>query len=261
LTTLLEVAYTMHRGTPPAQQDALLVAGQVFQARSLTPKSATLEGDALFAIADGVAVSPGAGRASRTVVEALPGVLADYPDAGTDGMLGTRHVRLVQQRLCSELTQGAVRYGASSTLVAVHLRGNHAAIVNVGDSRAYLVRGAHVTQLSRDHTQLQAMRDAGELDERIEYASIYNALSDCLVADPEADVFDVHRTTLSLEPGDLFVLCSDGIHDTLGEPAWCELLAHHAVPAQLVQAARRAVLERHAPDNFTLFAVRFAGWG
>ena len=261
MTNLIEVAYTMHRGTPPVQQDALLVAGHVFQARNLLSKSTTLEGDALFAIADGVAASPGAGRASRTVAEVLPGVLADFPDAGTDGMLGTRHVRLVQQRLCSPVTQGTVRYGASSTLVAVHVCGNRAAIVNVGDSRAYLVRDAEVTQLTRDHTQLQAMRDAGELDERIEYASIYNALSDCLVADPEADVFDVHHTTLALEPGDLFALCSDGIHDTLGESAWRELLARHADPSQLAQATRRTALERGAPDNFTLIALRFAGRG
>lgn len=255
---MLELAYTMHRGAPSAQQDALLVADHVYQSVNLLPRVVRHESSALVAIADGVAASPGAARASRRAVEVLAATLAQLPDATADGMIGKSHVRRVQEHLCDAMARGAVSYGASTTLVAAHVHNGRVAVINVGNSRVYLVRNTQVTQISRDHTQLQALRDAGELDANIEYASLYNALTDCLVADPEASDFEIHRATLALEPGDLIVLCSDGIQDTLGETGWRELLMNHAEPLQLVKATRSAVLHCRAPDNFTLLAMRIA---
>ena len=89
--------------------------------------------------------------------------------------------------------------------------------------------------------------------------SIYDALSDCLIADPEETGFAIHCESLELQDGDLLILCSDGVHDVLGDAAWRALIAEHATPQALVQQTRQRVLAAGAPDNFSIIAVRFEG--
>jgi len=80
--------------------------------------------------------------------------------------------------------------------VAVHVKDGHAVVLNVGDSRAYLRAPAgSVRQLRRDHSELQRLRDSGEVDADTSDASFYDALSDCLVADPQESDFAIHRAT------------------------------------------------------------------
>ena len=254
---MLQVAWTMHRGICRQQQDAMLVAGQVRQSRNLLPTTGSAASDLLLAVGDGVASTPSAGRASRCVLSALSGLLARQPGLAPDGLLSGRHVRLAQQALCAARDRGEMPFGAATTLVAAHIRGAHAAIINVGDSRAYLARSdGRVRQLSHDHTELQRLRDAGELDDGVEYASVYGFLSDCLAADPDDDGFALHRDVVALEPGDRIALCSDGVHDALGEASWRALLAEAMTPAELVPTARAAVLRRGAPDNFYLIVAQ-----
>lgn len=129
--------------------------------------------------------------------------------------------------------------------------------MNVGDSRAYR-RSAEgeVTQISRDHTELNRLRESGLADAGVDYASIYDALSDCLIADPEESRFSIHAEVLQLHFGDLLILCSDGVHDVLGDSAWRSLMAAHSMPETLVRTTREHVLAAKAPDNFTVIAVR-----
>ena len=113
-----------------------------------------------------------------------------------------------------------------------------------------------VAQISRDHTELNRLRESGIAETGVEYGSIYDALSDCLIADPEETGFAIHCEPLELQDGDLLILCSDGVHDVLGDVAWCALIAEHATPQTLVQQTRQHVLAAGAPDNFSIIAVR-----
>lgn len=191
----IRVAMTMNRGRNPDQQDAMWVGGQVHQHADLPTRGFECDADALFAIADGVAASPTPARASLLAVKALAREMKLHADDWSfDGLIGTRHVRAAQNALCEALAARRLLCGASTTLVAVHLRGGRLAVVNSGDSRAYLIRANSETlRLSKDHTELQLLIDSGDAKMGVEYASIYDALSDCLVADPEAESFAVHR--------------------------------------------------------------------
>lgn len=254
----LRIAATMHRGRNRQQQDAMWLAGCACQHADMPPREISAAAETLLVIADGVATSPTPARASLLVVQALAERLQARPDWSFDGLLGTRHVRATQTALCDALASRRLAWGASSTLVAAHLRGNHLAIVNSGDSRAYLIRAnGDTTQLSRDHTELQHLIDSGQAQAGIEYASVYHALSDCLIADPEAEDFAVHRETTELKPGDRLILCSDGVHDVLDEPAWLAAMAAPSDPLKMVEATRQAVLERGAPDNFSMLALAY----
>ena len=254
----LRIAATMHRGRNRHQQDAMWLAGCACQHADMPPREIPVAAETLLVIADGVATSPTPARASLLVVQALAERLQARPEWSFDGLLGTRHVRATHTVLCDALASRRLAWGASTTLVAAHLRGNHLAIVNSGDSRAYLIRNnSDTTQLSRDHTELQHLIDSGQAQAGIEYASVYHALSDCLIADPEAEDFAVHRETTELKPGDRLILCSDGVHDVLDESAWLAAMAAETDPLGMVEATRRSVLERGAPDNFSMLALAY----
>lgn len=257
--TKLRVAATMHHGRNPQQQDAMWLAGEACQHADMPPHETTFTADnRLFAIADGIATSPGASRSSKTALKALANALNAHPDWSFDGMLGVRHVRAAQAALCDALASRALAWGSSTTLVAAHLIGDRLAVVNSGDSRAYLIKSdGRTRQLSRDHTELQHLIDSGQAQPGTEYASVYQSLSDCLIADPEAGDFAVHREAIQLQAADRLILCSDGVHDVLDEPEWLATLLATPDPLAMVTITRKAVLEHGAPDNFSMIAMTF----
>jgi len=250
------IAYCMHRGASPRQQDALLIGTGVHQSGNLLPAEIVHHGDVLIALADGVAASPHAQLASRFVLNALPQVLQQRPEWQQDGFVTGRHVREVHARLCADIAQRPQLHGSSTTLVVAQVKDTRAAVLNSGDSRAYVRRAdGDVRQVSRDHTELQQLRDSGEADDSTEYASLYGALSDCLVADSLESSFAIHLATPLLAAGDMLVLCTDGVHDVLGDRRWKQLIGENADPLLLVSVARAAVLEAGAFDNFSVIAL------
>lgn len=252
----LHVAATMHRGNNPGQQDAMWLGGTTFQHDDLSPQRFDCD-DGLLAIADGVANSPRPERASRLAVAALAKSLFNHPErTGYDGLPGIRHVRAAQMALCDALASHRLPPGSSTTLVAAYVQVGRVVVLNSGDSRAYLIRADDgMKQVSRDHTELQKLIDSGEAEAGVEYASMYYALSDCLVADPESRDFSVHREVIEWHAGDRLILCSDGVHDVLDAVEWAAAMMAEPDPMKMVEATRQAVLARGAPDNFSVIAL------
>ena len=134
--TRIRVAATMHHGRiNPTQEDSMWLAGTVAQHLDMSPHEITATDDCLLAIADGVASSPQSARASRIAVTALGNGMTDHPEWSPDGLVATRHVRAAQAALCDALARHQLAWGACTTLVAAHLKGNRLAVVNSGDSR------------------------------------------------------------------------------------------------------------------------------
>jgi PPM family protein phosphatase len=257
---MIDLAICTDVGNCQVQQDSVAIGAEVIRSRHLIEQRRLESERVLLAVADGVATSPAAEAASRTVLELLSICVDELPNACADGLLGGRHIRIVQQRLSAVLGTVRKSFGASTTLVAAHIDRDRLAIVNVGDSRAYVrsVDG-RVDQISRDHTELERLRSEGEIDEDVEYASIYSALSDCLVANSEESDFSIHRETRTLHAGELILLCSDGVHEVLGNQRWIDLMNANATPIELVRATRAEVLKLGAPDNFSLIAAAYSG--
>lgn len=261
----LQIAFTMHRGANAAQQDALLVAvddpdlprNGVFQKPDLPVARAASSGDhALLAVADGVAVSPMPNRASKVALEELLAAFNAFPEMRQDGLVSTKVVRYVHGRLCQRLAGHRRTHGAATTLAVVHMSEDRLAVLNVGDSRVYHADATgHWCRLSKDHTVLQGMMDRGEASAGTEYASIYDALEHVLVADAEEGDFAIHRVTAEWRPGDTMVICTDGVHDTLGERDLWRLFDSRLDVAEQTGRWRRAVLKKGAPDNFSLICA------
>lgn len=254
-----EVAFLMHRGAAKTQQDALAIGDQCHQRDDLGIRQASFDSGLLVALADGLAVSPDARAASLHCVSALGEFVARHPDWSFNGLVNARHVRAVHRSLCEAVQHRRIIPGASTTLVAVHLQGTRLAVVNSGDSRAYLVRaGCSPRPLSHDHTERSRMIEAGEWPEDFIGSSVYSALSDCLVAGPDTDDFAVHGVVLDIVPGDRIVLCTDGVHDVLPDDAWESMLSGNLELRDFVTTVRTGVFAVGAEDNFSLIAVDLA---
>ena len=254
MTHSLEIAYTQHSGLQHGiQQDALWNGQKLFQSKNLPATFISRqETSSFFAVADGVSASPAPQLASRFIIEAMAKGFSEQ----TDTELDVRMVRRVHGLLCDRYAQGRT-FGSSTTLVATQIIGNRCIVVNVGDSRVYRITadGSWET-LSRDHTVIESLRQQGQASCDLEYAHIYDALDSCLIADDEETEFSVHRRVSPFEVGDTLLLCSDGVHQTLGQKILEQLFDPRHTTHSQVDLFRTAVLRAGAPDNFSLMLVK-----
>jgi protein phosphatase len=141
-------------------------------------------------------------------------------------------------------------------MVAAQIRGHQLAVVNSGDSRAYRLCANHgIERLSHDHSERQRLVASGEMQEGRSYASIYDALSDCLIADSAARDFAVHRTTAELKSGDRLLLCSDGVHDSFANQRWLEQVCAADCLLDAAWQIRDQVIAADASDNFSFILI------
>lgn len=246
--TAFDIAFTQHCGANPNQQDALWNGFELVQEKNQPCASLQLNGISwLLAVADGVALSPAPAKASRYVLERLAA-------QGSERPLNGKRVREAHEALCDKLARGKT-YGSATTLVAAQYHDGFCDVVNVGDSRAYLISASgEWRQLSYDHTILNELIERGEAEAGKAYAEMYKGLAHCLVADYEED-FPIHYQRIKLKKGDTILLCSDGVHDTLGD-ALQQLFQCDLSPLEQATIWRKAVLKAGAPDNFSLLLLK-----
>jgi CRP-like cAMP-binding protein len=144
-----------------------------------------------------------------------------------------------------------------TTLSAMLFCGNKGFIAHVGDSRIYLARDGRVQQVTEDHTVFNELIKRGKLSrEQIEKVAHKNAITRAVGVYERVEV-----DTLALEvlPGDLFMLCSDGLHGYLdGNDALSRIL--HDVPAEeQAQALIEHANNSGGKDNITNIIVRVEG--
>ncbi|MDY6055974.1 PP2C family serine/threonine-protein phosphatase [Micrococcus sp.] len=147
--------------------------------------------------------------------------------------------------------------GMGTTCTAALLAGTTLHMAHIGDSRAYRVRGGQMSQVTRDHTFVQRLVDEGRLDPaEAQHHPNKNVLMRVLGdvdASPELDVFAV-----AVEPGERWLLCSDGLTDVLSTARIEEILTG----AESLDAAAEALVERTlaggAPDNVTVVVFEIA---
>jgi serine/threonine protein phosphatase PrpC len=141
-----------------------------------------------------------------------------------------------------------------TTAVVLFVEERRFAVLWVGDSRAYLLRDGELHQLSKDHTQVQEMVDAGMLKaEDAGHHPMRHVLARAIGVTPEIQV-DV--IVDEVDPGDTFLLCSDGLHCCVTDDAIARTLAGSSlddITSELVNQA----LDQGAPDNVTVVGIRF----
>lgn len=157
--------------------------------------------------------------------------------------------RVVYQYSCSN-TECA---GMGTTIVAAAVCGGTAAILNVGDSRAYQITRRGIVQITRDHSLVEDMVARGELSP-VEARSHpkKNFITRALGADAqvEADCFSVR-----LRPGDRLLLCSDGLSNALPDEALYRLCRSGRSPEKTCRRLIQQALDADGRDNVTAALV------
>ncbi len=193
----------------------------------------------LWAVADGMGGMSAGDVAAQTAVDTLAALEA-VDDAAIVAAIGRANA-LIQ-------AQGGGRSGA--TIVAAHVAGGEARIYWAGDSRAYHVRGSAVRQVTRDHSYVQQLIDAGLLDEAA--AGDHPRANIVTRALGVAEHVEVDQVSVALRSGDRLLLCSDGVSRSLDPRD----LAADAPIGPLADRLLAAALERDGSDNASLVLIQ-----
>jgi serine/threonine protein phosphatase Stp1 len=206
---------------------------------------------AIWAVADGMGGYANGQRASRIVVDAVDNVEAsDDFDAECEAIASAIHA--ANATICTEVKDGSAQMG--STAVALVIRNRRFAVMWVGDSRGYLLRGGVLHQLTKDHSQVQEMIDRGLLTPaQAENHPMGHVLARAIGVQDDIEVDAVSDEAL---PGDVFLLCSDGLHGVVHDYEMAEVLRGGG--GQSAQQLIELSLSRGAPDNVTVAIVSTA---
>ena len=213
---------------------------------------------ALFIVADGMGGHAAGEVASEIAVDAVTNVY--YQDDSDDAATSLLHaIKRANALIHQRAAENMLRSGMGTTCIAAVLRGNMAYIANVGDSRAYIVRGGQVRQISQDHSWVAEQVRAGLLtEEQARTHAQRNVITRCLgtQADVDIDVFPEQ-----LEENDALVLCSDGLSGYISDEAILNTV-EQAGPQESVYHLIEQANENGGPDNITAIVVRVldVGW-
>jgi len=202
----------------------------------------------LWAVADGAGGHESGDVASAAVIAAL----ADLPNGlSAAELLAQVRLRLgaVHLDLQRHAENGARQGIAATTAVVLMARGEHCACLWAGDSRAYLLRDGALSQLTRDHSVVQELVEAGMLaPEATEGHPQANVITRAIGAEGP---LELDKVSARITPGDLLLLCSDGLFKALPEREIESRLSGGDEPEQLIEAA----LAAGAKDNVTAVVV------
>lgn len=142
-----------------------------------------------------------------------------------------------------------------TTLVLACVEAGHASVANVGDSRAYLIRGGQPRQLTHDHSWVGDEFRAGRLEAgAARHHPRRNIITRALMGDPvSADLFDV-----PLQRGDSLLLCTDGVWEPLSDEMLSELVTVEGPLARTLERLCEAALDAGGRDNVTAVAARIS---
>ena len=249
-------------------EDCFLVADLTRHSASLQPAvrdHEVGERGSLFVVADGMGGAAAGELASDMATQAIYNHLSKtwVSDSETTEQQFAFRLKQAVEAANTELHAYAKAHpevrGMGTTTTAAGVLGEHAYLSQVGDSRAYLVRGGVAHQLTKDQSLMQRLVEAGELtEEEAAQSERRNIILQALGPDPRVKVDLTHQ---ELRRGDVLVLCSDGLSGQVKKEEIAAVVAAEpglqAVCDRLIAIAN----ERGGPDNITVIAVRFDGDG
>ena len=169
---------------------------------------------------------------------------------------------LANKNIFNSAEEHAEQHGMGATLTAAWIDGANLSIAHVGDSRAYLLRGGSLLQLTRDHSLVAEQVRRGILSPaEAEESDMQSVLLRALGAQAEIEVDAEEHTVF---PRDVLLLCSDGLTRMVTEPEIAGTLQAETDPVRAAEKLIALANERGGPDNITVVIVRLdkdsKGW-
>lgn len=221
----------------------------------------------LFAVADGMGGHVGGQKASALAVQSLEAFvldtfkwffhLNDQREDGSPSIIAELKsgIERIDQRVIEMAARRPELHGMGTTLTMAYLIGRELYVVHVGDSRAYLLRQGTLYRLTRDHTLVEEMKDRGLLSaEEAAGHKLRNVITNVVGGGREGVTVEAHK--LAVEPDDVLMLCTDGLHGAVDETTIATILQHET---ELSRACTRLIDEAKATggrDNITVVVTR-----
>jgi serine/threonine protein phosphatase PrpC len=239
----------MHDAMSGIEAGAATHVGKVRRQNEDSYLVATARG--LWAVADGMGGHAAGEIASRTVVEELNSIAAP---ATLAELLASCEQRMISAN--SRLKKLGDERGAliGTTVAVLLIFDSHYVGVWSGDSRIYRIREHRIEQISVDHTEVQELVSEGKLT--AEEARVWPRRNVITRAIGVSDRPELEIKGGTLEPGDIFVICSDGLTTHVEDDEIRALASEHP-PQKACDLLVRLTLDRGAVDNVTVVTVRF----
>ena len=250
LDSALEVATATHPGMVRSHnEDSIAADAQI----GLAVLADGMGGYNAGEIASGIAV--------ELIRTEMTKALAERDADGLDGSAAERLIEEHGARANSAIFRAAQDHpqyaGMGTTLVIALWHDNRMSVGHIGDSRLYRLRGATLEQITRDHSLLQEQIDSGMITrEQARHSQNKNLVTRAVGIDPHVDT-EVH--TYTVQPGDVYLLCSDGLSDMVTEEDIQTTLS--SLQANLPLAAQQLVqqaIDNGGRDNVSVILVRVA---
>jgi serine/threonine protein phosphatase PrpC len=205
-------------------------------------QDAAYSGRWLFAVADGMGGHAAGEVASAAVIESLR---AHDADVGTGALLEVlgHAVTEANAAIAQRAADDPARFGMGTTLTAMLWSGDQAALVHIGDSRAFRLRDSHLRQITEDHVLGNLVSNAGALAP---------VLSRYLDGRPDRSPDLGLR---ELRAGDRYLICSDGLSPVVSAEAIGAVLASAADTADAVRQLVALAEQAGGPDNVSVIVI------
>lgn len=207
----------------------------------------------LFVVADGMGGAQAGELASAIAIETIVDAIRCAAPARTiEGLIEA--IREANRNILARAAENPDHQGMGTTVVAALVAGPIAHIASVGDSRVYLFHHGKLERITSDQTWVNEVgRSLGLTEEQIHSHPFRNVLTMAVGA---RERIEVHSYELTLGPGDLLLLCSDGLHGVVNDEELAQALAvDRSLPetcGDLIACAR----EKGGPDNITAVLVQ-----
>ncbi|MEO3878919.1 PP2C family protein-serine/threonine phosphatase [Rheinheimera fenheensis] len=205
----------------------------------------------VWLVADGMGGHAAGDIASQLVVDTIK--VAVQRAAQVSVRLLTESLLQANEELCRYSEKHLNGHTAGSTVVLLLLDKWHYHFLWAGDSRGYLLRNNVLRQITRDHSQVNEMVEQGLLrSEEAEHHELANVITRAVGVDPYLSIDVISGVW---QPGDVFLLCSDGLNKELSDDEIYQYLAHNNI-AEANRALLHSTLVAGARDNVTCILVK-----
>lgn len=211
----------------------------------------------LFMVADGMGAHAVGELASKLACDYIPHTYLKAKNS-TPAEALTKAYLDVGAQIFNKAAANPDFHRMGTTCTTLVLLPGGALIAHVGDSRAYRVREGHIDQLSRDHSLVWELIKKGHMKpDQVHKAYPRNVITRSLGPEPSVEV-DIEGPT-AVEPGDVFVLCSDGLSGLVSDPE-IGAIASQFHPEDACRYLLNLANLRGGSDNITVVIVRIGKW-
>jgi protein phosphatase len=213
--------------------------------------------DGIYVVCDGMGGAAAGEVASSLAVEEVLKHFNARSAEMTPLQAAEQAVRAANDSIYTHAQRNSKLNGMGTTLVAMVTEDDHAWILNVGDSRGYRLRAGNLEQITVDHSLVDEQVRSGRMKpDEAKRSPLRNVITRALGTQSSVtpDIFP-----LDIEPGDLFLLCSDGLTRELSDDLIASMLANDISISQLCERLVGAANNAGGQDNITCIAIRAQG--